>query len=566
MCYLTRDPFGRVETRVYYSKDGGNSWDQASLPGARGTHDEQVAFGPSGTAFYLTIGPIRPAEPQQIIAYRSENGGVTWTGPMPLPFMDHPQVIVDHRSARFKGNVYLSGLYHAKEHPKPDYHLGLIRSTDDGRTWTGPVDFANSHTSAHLGLLSKTPIVFTDGEVFIPFHDFPNPLHAKGKEEAQKRGNSANHYWFVTSQDGGETFSTPKRLVVDGGKELAGARGAFYAADNSDGPFRDRVYAVWFDRIYRPRPREARDADGRFETAPARLFITYSADRGKSWAMPQMVSAAPTGDQVFAPSIAVNKAGAVAVSWYDTRDTPKDHESPLLSRYIAVSINGGKSFLPAVRVSSAPTDGEANSKHALYSRAYETNIRFMSGGYIDGTDYLGLVADSEGTFHVLWEDGRTGSSQIWVARVRVEKDIGPKSAMRELIDADVTDRVQAVLDPNFDVSPEGRILLPIRLKNKSDEPIYGPLKVEVVQLYQPVAPSGILNSTNGKTGLGAIYDYTPALGDFEFLPPGGISEGLVWQFSTPALNGGLPQFKLKVSARIERQKDVTPAKSNALRP
>ena len=65
------------------------------------------------------------------------------------------------------------------------------------------------------------------------------------------------------------------------------------------------------------------------------------------------------------------------------------------------------------------------------------------------------------------------------------------------------------------ISP-GSIELPVRFKNNSDQPIYGPIKVEVIELK----PKGaILNASNGKSSVGAVFDYSSALGDLESLVP-----------------------------------------------
>jgi hypothetical protein len=39
----------------------------------------------------------------------------------------------------------------------------------------------------------------------------------------------------------------------------------------------------------------------------------------------------------------------------------------------------------------------------------------------NGGDYVGITADSLGCFHPLWPDARTGTSQLWTARIHVER-------------------------------------------------------------------------------------------------------------------------------------------------
>jgi hypothetical protein len=118
------------------------------------------------------------------------------------------------------------------------------------------------------------------------------------------------------------------------------------------------------------------------------------------------------------------------------------------------------------------------------------------------------------------------------ARVRVQlaenqksADIGEerKAAYEQ---ADVSKNIQLVLEPLREFPQRGTVELPIRVKNNSDKPIYGPINVEVLS----IRPDGaLLNAANDKNGVGATIDYSRALGDFESLPPGATSEVIVWR-------------------------------------
>jgi hypothetical protein len=164
------------------------------------------------------------------------------------------------------------------------------------------------------------------------------------------------------------------------------------AADTTSGKHRDRVYAVWTDRV----------AEGRGEP---RIQFSYSKDKGRSWTEPQVLSEqAPAGEQDYAsylPAIAVNKDGVVAVSWYDRRGLPKGKHRefpPGWNVRLRASLDGGMTWQPSVRV----------------------NEKTGKAPYDQVRDTAGLAADAEGNFHPAWIDDRTGKRQMWTAAVKVE--------------------------------------------------------------------------------------------------------------------------------------------------
>jgi len=549
---------GGEETRTYFSHDGGYTWKTNVYPelaAAPSSGDPQVAYGRSGTGYFVTLGPDpkRPKAAQALLFYRSEDGGESWGNVTYLPYGDHEQMVVDLSSSPFAGNVYISGLYGEKQ-----YQVGVMRSIDDGKTWSDFVEVANVSKLPGRGLNgSVAPLVFSDGELFMPFHEFPVPL-------STDVDGGKYHYWFSTSRDGGLTFSSPKKLTDREGEEIPGPFNCspFYAIDRSHGPYRDRIYVSWMNRSYEPNLASASGyMDGVKDLGPARVMISYSPDRGKTWSKPKMVSPGNVGDQYWVPSIAVNNEGTVAISYYDTRGTPAGHNGVLVNRYITASVDGGETFLPTVRVSSVPTDSApkgavgvnmTRTREGQFDRDF---VGLVKSGAPAGNDYLGLTADSEGTFHDMWEDGRTGSSQIWTAAVRVERLDRAKVAQtptpRDLVEADISDRVQSVLMAPLRLLPfAGTAELSIGLKNNSEQSIFGPIKLEVVRHWPEDAT--ILNASNGKSGVGAVFDYTHAIGDFESLPTGGFTEGIVWRIKVfPSENLSMV---LKATGMVEKKK------------
>ena len=551
------------ETRAYYSSDGGNSWRTIIFPEAVAFQagDPIVEFGLTGTAFFLT--GLLNSPRTDWVAYRSEDGGLTWGKPVTIASQgDQPKIIVDRTTGKYAGYTYVTYTCHPHSDSKiPDYHICLYRSVDDGRTWTGPVNVADNHDRRGRGLLNADSAVFTNGQLFVPFTDSPRPLTLR----------TPYRFWFAISSDGGSTFSVPQKFRLASGGEIDGPynprNNPVFVIDNSTGPFRDRIYMAWLDRAFKAwvdgRPTYWDDLAG---SRPARLLVSFSADRGKSWAKPRVVDPVPVGDQVGPVAIAVNDDGTVAVSWYDTRRTPAASEGLLSHRYFAASVDGGETFLPAVQLSSEVTDYDKVRRNAIGAtpRPESGNrAHFMLRGDVTNEEYLGITADSKGTFYPVWTDGRTGSMQMWTAAVRVERNEVSRTR-GHFIESDISNLIEFYFDPLRPLSQAGYVELPVRLRNLSRQPIYGPIKVEVTEItgrrtaqgFLPLNP--IANSLNGKSGVGAIFDYTRALGDFGVLLPGGISEGVVWRIKAAANASELPMLRLKVIGRIEPPTESTP--------
>ena len=111
----------------------------------------------------------------------------------------------------------------------------------------------------------------------------------------------------------------------------------------------------------------------------------------------------PAGDyDAFVPSVAVNKAGVVLVSWYDTRGIQKDEAGWNIR--VRASLDGGETWQPSAPVTDVPT-----------LKDKKTRKRLLGVGHT-----AGLAADADGAFHCLWVDGRSGILQVYTAAVEVK--------------------------------------------------------------------------------------------------------------------------------------------------
>src|SRR3954469_7203394 len=219
----------------YASSDGGYSWTLAALP-LLDAGDPQIAFGKTGTVFFASLGNLDDKGPAGLYVSRSENNGLSWQPPVLVAdFEDHPQMVVDHTKGRFSGRVYIGTLHGS-------YALGVARSTDDGRTWSAPIDFVSG--GDRYGHNVANPLVLGDGTLFVPF--------VKRTRGSQGSGGDTAVWDFVLSTDGGDTFTTPRRIRVDRIGDLAAlplrARRQQlpqFAIDSYGGVRKDRIYMAF---------------------------------------------------------------------------------------------------------------------------------------------------------------------------------------------------------------------------------------------------------------------------------------------------------------------------------
>src|SRR5262249_4558790 len=148
--------------------------------------------------------------------------------------------------------------------------------------------------------------------------------------------------------DGGHTFGTittvaPTHIAFDALIPPQNSRGALvYPAcgvDRSAGAFHGRLYCSWMDN------NSAGDTD---------IFLATSTDNGATWSAPLTVNDDSGGSFQFNQWLAVDPVtGEVDVSWNDSRNDPTNASTDY---FFAQSANGGASFSPNVKVTTAPTN------------------------------------------------------------------------------------------------------------------------------------------------------------------------------------------------------------------
>ena len=409
--------------------------------------------------------------------------GSSGKGQSELTYSDRQYLTVDRTGGKYNGRVYVNGNNRV---PYGISDFVVFRSTDNGITFQGPGTRENfgKHSAGNMG----NAVVLSDGSLTGVFEE-------KGVLRA------------IRSVDGGASL-LPAVDIDTGYTETGNRKGAnnnvvglpIVAVDESRGPRRDNLYVVWGDR----------------RTGQGRIFFASSADKGVTWSVSRPIDDPPRGKSMdnFMPTIAVNRDGVIGIMWYDRRQ----HSDNLGwdARFTA-SVDGGKSFLPSVKVSEVGTTFGDKAKYStLRTNSTQRDEKAGGGVSVDvslsnftflGGDTSGMAADATGVFHPVWIDNRTGTPQVWTAAVRI--GAGGESA-------DVSARVTLdVINATFDRG-SGIIEATVQLRNTSPQTVAGPFRVSIREATSDVGDVRITGN-----------DWT--FGD-QSLPPGGRSSPRKWKF------------------------------------
>jgi hypothetical protein len=307
-----------------FSLNGGQSWSESTLPFSQcapgglpfqRASDPWVSFGPDGTAYASAISFDGSDNKNAVAAVTSTNGGRTWGNLVTLVAFttNGGQFSTDKNSTTADpvkaGTAYTvwDTLVGPTDNPDDNPHAAAFtgdaffsKTTDGGKSWSTPLDIV--HTSQNTQTIGNQIVVDPRNGTLYDFFDLI--LHPTGKQF---------NVAFVKSTDGGTTWTQPQIIstlgtafVTDPNTGQAIRTGDIIPEPAID-PATGQLYVVWQD---------ARFTGGQFDE----VALSTSTDGGATWSSPIQVNTnTPSNRPGFTPSIQVNSAGVVGVSYYDFR-------------------------------------------------------------------------------------------------------------------------------------------------------------------------------------------------------------------------------------------------------
>lgn len=342
------------------SFDGGASWTEGILPGLTVASDGRwerasdpwVSFGPGNRVYYISL-LFNQSNPDNAIGVSvSTDGGLTWGRPVEVfrsspDFNDKESLVADtYPASPHFGNVYAAWDINKSVNGQFRHqHLVVARSTDGGLSWGKPKKIRKK--GANIGVI---PRVGPDGTVYAVWTG--GPLNG-----------SRFVIYFSKSVNGGKKWSAPIEVTNLTFDEVQNIRGGEFLVSFDVNPVNGALFVAW--------------QDARF-TGIGQAALVVSRNGGESWSAPLRISDGPDDAPAFTVSVAVNRQGHVAVSYYSLQNDPQRRF--ITDKYIRVSRDGGLSFEPGLRVTP---------------QSFDIRDAAQAGGFFLG-DYVGLAGTDMG--------------------------------------------------------------------------------------------------------------------------------------------------------------------------
>ncbi len=304
-----------------HSEDGGLTWALNNPSYPSGTCcDPWTAYLTNGKLIYGS------GVTGQYI-YTSTNNGATWSAPV-LSVSGNDRNTI---GAEITGTGPYANYLYAAITPG-----NFARSTNEGATWT--TTYSPSNTVPGV-MIAVGPNGSTNGGCVIYVTN-------TGQQYAVT-------YTFHRSTNGGASFSVMSNLTVAGYVGTYNSAGRLVinnartrpypmiAMDNSNGPYRGRVYLVY----------ASNDPAGNGNKPDIKL--QYSTDQAATWSSPIRVNDDTNpqlADQWFPAIWCEPTTGKLYIKWYDDRENPSSYTTGVWGTY---STTGGTSFAVNQRISNA---------------------------------------------------------------------------------------------------------------------------------------------------------------------------------------------------------------------
>jgi hypothetical protein len=348
---------GSNTANVYYSHDGGQSWNSSELQSTYGVYGDPVILADTqGNFFFFHLSMVTSAQwLDRIVCQRSTDGGVTWDNGSFMGLngtrqQDKQWGVVNPAN----NHIYVTWTqfdHYGSTSPNDSSHIMFSRSVDGGMTWS-PAKRINRYGGDCVDedntVEGAVPAAGPNGEVYVAWAG-PQGLVFTRSADGGMNWPAVNT--VIGPIPGGWDFSVPGIYRCNGLP--------FTCCDLSQGPNRGNIYINWSDQ--------------RNGTTDTDVWFVRSVDGGTSWSAPLRVNNDPPGKQQFFTSMTIDPVtGYIYIVFYDRRY----RSGNATDVWMAVSKDGGISF-SNFQISESPFTPAASIFFGDYTHisAYNNIVR-----------------------------------------------------------------------------------------------------------------------------------------------------------------------------------------------
>ena len=349
---------------AYESVDGGRTWVNTNiLPGAF-CYDTWAGFNRAGDAYLAYECSAGTSGTSQDIAYKL-HATATWVKTRFPPSLvgnvpDRDMVAIDKNPASpFVDSVYI-GYDDNGSSNKP--YVVYSRNGQTGWTRSPKINDTGALT------IGVNVAVGPDGTVYASWLDFAN------KKIMMDKSTDGGATWGTDHIVSTLRLNTTTFFISIPPQNIRGIIPMPFTMVAQSGTHAGRLFEVYTDKSP--------------AAADTNIYLRSSDDGGATWSAEAKVNDDAGGAYQFFPTIAINSAGVVGMSWYDTRNDPTNKKTDV---YFAKT-RDGVLFTASKKITTAQSDetvGGANGNQ--YG------------------DYEGIYASPNGKFAIVWTDSRVGS-------------------------------------------------------------------------------------------------------------------------------------------------------------
>jgi hypothetical protein len=301
--------------------------------------DPGVAYAFDGTAYFINL----DTSPAVFHVLKSTDNGATWTKMTDVsPGDDRSNIVVDNGSTSpHRGRVYVTYTDFAPSPAQSPDEIRLFYSDDGAVTWNGPINVSHVTGSGAAYPQSSQPRVADDGTVYVGFQYYTNGTYSSAQDMIAKSTDGGLTFAPSTIISAGPNLQGGLDLGDARGYFAVNSscttfRHRSFPIIGVDPRNSQNVYAIWAGGNL-----ETAYSCGSFSGVHSDILFSRSTDGGTTWSAPLKVNDDPPGKDQYYPWMDVAENGIIWVGWHDRRDDPNNFRHVW---YVDRSMDGGLTF------------------------------------------------------------------------------------------------------------------------------------------------------------------------------------------------------------------------------